>query len=505
MKKKILLAGLLLILAALIIIAENETPSWSQYQEEYFQEQIAGLQAQLGAARDNAEKSRLQQEIAAYQKRKPEIIDLVLPDGKVERCKTCHVGLEEISSSHPSNTFGCAVCHGGNPLSLDKATAHAQMYGGGHPGSLNVAALSCGGTGANGVLCHAGNPEEAKNEVDLVKTSIMSTKAGELSVLRRMFGYDKTEEVPGLSKGQVAALYPNPLPGRANQQDFQQNCLRQCHQSGGDLPVLTTANNGSWSGAPEQDGTQAKGQAGAQSKIQGSGCETCHVLTNPAHTYTGTDTTMKSNNIGYGMVHSLTTQIPYTQCNQCHNQGNHDPVNLNFALRSDMTKVIRDWKSGDTTWLDRVQDYYLPGEIFARCEVSLDCIDCHTRQDVMGDGKLHTSQYEAVHLQCQDCHGTKENLPQTKKIVDSHDLAFEEQITNPKFPALKVGDEILVTGKGEELPFIRHQGNEWLQSSRVTGQTFKVPLVYGSKCQQSLLEQGADSCHKCHDRSASHP
>lgn len=174
-------------------------------------------------------------------------------------------------------------------------------------------------------------------------------------------------------------------------------------------------------------------------------------------------------------------------------------------MRSDMTKVIGDWKTGDTNWLDRVKDYYLPGEIFAQCEVSLDCIDCHTRQDVMGDNQLHTSQYDAVHLQCQDCHGNKGSLPKTKQIVDPKDLAFEEQITNPKFPKLNVGDEILVTGKGEELPFIRHQGNDWVQSSRVTGKTFKIPLVYGSECQQSLLEQGADSCHKCHNRSASHP
>ncbi|WP_407308483.1 hypothetical protein [Desulfosporosinus sp. SB140] len=505
MKKTFVLTSLLLILVALIALIEVSTPSWSQYQKEYFKEQIASLQVQLGSAKDNAKKGQLQEEIASYQKRKPEIIDLVLPDGKVERCKTCHIGIEEISSSHPSNTFGCTVCHGGNPLSLDKAMAHAQMYGGGHPGSLDVASLSCGGTGENNVACHAGNPEQAKNEVDLVKTSIMSTKAGELSAVRRMFGYDKTNDIPGLTKGQVAALYPNPLQGRANQKDFQQNCLSQCHQSGGDLPVSTTTNNVSLKGTQEQDGTQVKGQAETQSKIQGNGCETCHVLTNPTHTYIGTDTTMKTNNIGYGMTHSLTTQILYTQCNQCHNQGNHDPLKMSFAFRSDMTKVINDWKSGVTNWLDRVQDYYLPGEIFAKCEVSLDCIDCHTRQDVMGDNKLHTSQYDAVHLQCQDCHGTKETLPKTKQIVDPNDLAFEEQITNPKFPKLKIGDEILVTGKGEELPFIRHQGNDWIQNSRVTGQTFQIPLVYGSKCQQSLLEQGADSCHKCHDRSATHP
>ena len=174
-------------------------------------------------------------------------------------------------------------------------------------------------------------------------------------------------------------------------------------------------------------------------------------------------------------------------------------------MRADLAQVISDWKTGEMTWLTRLRDYYLPGEIFAKCEVSLDCIDCHTRQDVMGDDKLHTSQYDAVHLQCQDCHGTKEKLPQTKKIENLNDPAFEEQITNPKFPALQIGDAVLMTAKGEELSFIRHTGNNWVQTSRVTGKTFKVPLVVGSKCQQIPDEQGADSCHKCHARSALHP
>ncbi|MFZ3372540.1 MAG: hypothetical protein WA131_05910, partial [Desulfitobacteriaceae bacterium] len=306
-----------------------------------------------------------------------------------------------------------------------------------------------------------------------------------------------TKDVPGLAKGRVASLYPNPLQGRPDENVFKQDCLSQCHQSGGNLPVPT--NN------PQQRTVQSNENSVSNDKIQGNGCAACHVLTNPTHTYIGDDTTIKANNIDHGMLHRLTTQIPYTQCNQCHNQGNHDALNMGFTIRSDMAKVTRDWTAGDLTWTDRLSDYYLPGELFARCEVSLDCIDCHTRQDVMGDGEFYTSQHDAVHIQCFDCHGTKEKIPLTKKIENSNDLAYEEQITNPQFPALQIGDEILMTAKGEELPFLRHNGQNWIQSSRVTGKTFKIPLVFGSKCKQVLTEQGADFCHKCHDRSALNP
>lgn len=505
MKKTFLLASLLLILIVMLTLKQESNPKWGKYQKEYFTEQTNQLQLELGTLTDETKKKQLQQEIVSFQDRKPEIINLVLPDGKVERCQTCHIGIEEISNSHPSNTVGCAVCHGGNPLSLDETTAHAQMLGGGHPGSLTSASLSCGGIGANGVACHSGNHEPEENLVDLVKTSIMSTKAGELSVVRMTFGLDKTKEVPGLTKGQVAYLYPSPLQGRANEGSFQQNCLSQCHQSGGELPAPLAQGTPITSKSPREGVSQSKNMSKSNDKIQGNGCEACHVLTNPTHTYIGEDTTIKGNQGSHGMVHSITTQIPYTQCNQCHNQGSHDPIKMEFSVRSDMTKVIRGWTAGDLTWADRLSDYYLPGELFARCEVSLDCIDCHTRQDVMGDGEFYTSQHDAVHIQCLDCHGTKVQLPLTKQVENPNDLMFQEHITNPEFPVLKIGDEIVMTTKGEELPFLRHNGDTWIQTSRVTGKTFNIPLVLGSSCQQTIDQQGADSCHKCHDRTALHP
>jgi len=505
MKKILLLASLLLLLIVMLALKQGSNPQWGTYQKKYFTEQVFKLQVELGKVNDESKKKQIQQEIVSYRNSKPEIINLVLPNGKVERCKTCHIGIEEISNSHPSNTFGCAVCHGGNPLSLDETTAHAQMFGGGHPGSLNIASLSCGGTGANGMSCHSGNHEPTKNLVDLVKTSIMATKAGELSVVRMTFGLDKTKEVPGLTKGQVAFLYPDPLQGRPNEGSFQQNCLNQCHQSGGKLPVPLYQGIPITSNSLEEGVSQSKKTSKSDGKIQANGCESCHVLTNPSHTYIGNDTTIEGNKSGHGMVHRITTQIPYTQCNQCHNQGSHDPIKMAFSTRPDMVKIVRDWMSGDTTWTDRLSDYYLPGELFAKCEVSLDCIDCHTRQDVMGDGKFYTSQHDAVHIQCLDCHGTKEKLPLTKKVENPNDLMFKDQITNPVFPALKIGDEILMTAKGEELPFLRHNGDNWIQTSRVTGKTFKIPLVLGSNCKQTTEEQGADSCHKCHDQTALHP
>lgn len=490
MNKKLFLGTLLLLLVIILGLKQEQNPIWAEYQKKYFIEQKKILQAQLETAQDEKTKALLQNEITGWENRKPEIINIVLPNGKVERCKTCHIGIEEISSSHPSNTFGCTVCHGGNPLSLDKQTAHAQMLGTAHPGSLDVASLSCGSTGPNGEACHSQNHEQADNEVDLVKSSLMSTKVGELSVVRMMFGLDKTKDVPNLGKNDVAIQYSHPLMGLPQEKEFQESCLSMCHQGGsGHLPNLLEV---------MKNGTAGQANVNNNNQNTAHGCEVCHVLTNPEHTYQGSDTAMKGFETGHGMTHQLTTQIPYTQCNQCHNEGIHDPIQMKFTYRSDLGKVVDDWKTGNKDWDSRLADYYLPGELFAKCEVSLDCIDCHTRQDVMGDGNKWTSQYDAVHIQCADCHGTKTSNPLTKTIENMNDLAFEEKVTNPVFPELKVGDQILMTKKGEELPFARQKGQNWFIYSRVSGESTKIPLVMGSSCQQNPEEQNADSCHKCH-------
>lgn len=482
MEKKIGLVTILLLLVILLGLLQEQNPAWVKYQQEYFTTQKKQLQNQFATTTEEKTKTEIQNELESLSKRKPEIVNIVLPNGQVERCKTCHIGIEEISPSHPSNTFGCTICHGGNPLSVDKVTAHAQMLGTGHPGSLDVASLSCGSTGPNGEACHSKNSAQQNNEVDLVKTSIMSTKAGELSSVRMTYGIDQTNTVPNLSLNGVASHYSHPLAGLPKEKGFQESCLNMCHQGGGGI-------------LPENSGFTDKAKV---NQVTAQGCETCHILTNPQHTYQGNDTAMKGFEAGHGMLHQLSAQIPYTQCNQCHNQGIHDPISMKFSYRSDLAQVVQDWQTGNKNWINRITDYYLPGEVFAKCEVSLDCIDCHTRQDVMGDGKLWTSQYDAVHIQCADCHGTINQQPLIKTITNSDDPAYEEKITNPVFPELKSGDQIVMTKKGEEMPFIRQQGQDWFLYSRVDGERFKIPQVKGSQCKQDPQEQNADSCHKCH-------
>lgn len=361
-------------------------------------------------------------------------------------------------------------------MSLDEKTAHEGMFGGGHPGQLETARLSCGGGSAAG-QCHSGNKREIDNQVDLMTTSLMASKGGELSMTRYMFGLDIPPKVL-LKPGETASKLQAPFNNRIEESKFQQNCLTVCHQAEGKLPEQQT---------------------------QAHGCESCHVLSNSEHTYEGEDVTLSRQKSGYGAVHKITVQIPYTQCNQCHNQGEYKLYTMDFIPRHDLEQVKAspspDKESLETRW----QNVYSPGLVFTRCEVNLDCIDCHTRKEAMGDGEMPVSEWKTLKIQCRDCHGTTASQPQEWTVTDKSDIAWSETRLNPLFPPLKSGDVILKTSQGEELPYVRLENGQWFSYRKTNGEKFLIPQVMESRCRQKPDKQSSDDCHKCHDVSKNKP
>ena len=371
--------------------------------------------------------------------------------GQVERCLTCHNGIEPVSASHPTSEFGCVSCHDGNgDIALDKDAAHAGMVV--NPGSLDTAQQYCG-------ECHAA-------QVATVPRSLMSTYAGAISMIRRGFGLQPDGQAQqtihgfgGLHPFSPAENDPQPV------QDFAANC-QTCHVSA----------------LPEQIDT----------RYRSTGCSTCHVLYDADGLYTGGDPTIPKDEPGHGATHTFTTAIPYTQCNHCHNQGTYSLRTMTFTPRPDMPSP--DSLTGDAK---RYHDYYQPGTEFTQCEWELDCIDCHTQQEVMGDGMIHNNKAEAQYVQCATCHGTLDSLPPTHTITLEDDIARIRAGLNPNL-SLAVGDTIMVTERGEPLYHIRQVDGGWQLTGKVTGITYDLPLVQGSACLQKPDEQSSASCHQCH-------
>jgi hypothetical protein len=306
------------------------------------------------------------------------------------------------------------------------------------------------------VSCHSGSAQDNRDHIQRVLTSVQTTYAGAISQIRYTFGaqpdlnarygieaiqaYQETNSkaLPSLLKFDPAQESLPPVIA------FATNCLN-CHLRSDPLP-----------------GTQYN---------RFTGCAACHTPT--------------ANQDPEQSIHKLTTAISYTQCNTCHNRGNYNLASMHFEPRTDQPA-------------DRLHDYYQPIAQFTRCEWTLDCADCHTRHEAMGDGNLYGSKADIRYIQCRTCHGTLDGLPLTRTIQSPDDLALRMAFLNPVID-LKVGDTILVTDKGEPLWNIRKLPDGTYELfGKAGGQRFTFKPVKGTACQQKPDQQESRYCHECH-------
>ena len=302
--------------------------------------------------------------------------------GESEYCLTCHADLPEISASHPVKTFGCVSCHGGERLALDADLAHSTMRGGANPSDLSVVEASCGGTN-----CHSGSEAENRNHIQRVTTSVQSTYAGAIANIRFTFGaqtdlnahFGINAVTDDETRTGITSLSTFDPSSEVNPfiKEFGENCLT-CHLNA----------------------TPREGDVYARQ----TGCAACHTPLFDSPPIFG------ENGGSQKGVHTLTTAIPYTQCNACHNRGNYDLRTMTFDERADQPT-------------NRLQGYYQPIAQFTKCEYTLDCVDCHTRSEVMGDGDIHANQKDIQYVQCKTCHGTPTELPLTKTLTDPNDIS----------------------------------------------------------------------------------
>ena len=392
--------------------------------------------------------------------------------GQPELCLTCHAGIEEISPSHPVETFGCVICHGGNALALDKDIAHASLRGGKNPSDFSVVEASCGGS-----QCHSGSATDYNDHIQRAMTSIQATYAGAIAQVRRAFGaqpddvarygiYAVTAEhvtseraVPQLARFDPAALGdPQPVIG------FYETCLK-CHLS--TEPVMQPY------------------------YYRSTGCAACHVTYNSDGLYRGNDPTIDKTQAGHATAHRLTTVVPYSTCDACHNRGNYSLRQMAFLPRNDLPAT------GAPLPEDRLRDYYQPIGQFTKCEWELDCIDCHTSTEAMGDGNLYSSKFDIEYMRCKTCHGTLTELPVMTTITDTNDVEFRRAQLNGNY-TLAVGDTVILTQRGEKLGAIKFVDGKFIETLKVSGQQLAIPLVMGSACQQKPDQQESRYCHECH-------
>jgi mono/diheme cytochrome c family protein len=147
--------NVLLFVLMVAAIVKDSRHEWEGYQKNYYKMEVAEVQSKLANAKTDAEKDSLQKELKFWKSQPVEIKQIIVPAlDRVDRCITCHVGMDtlvnptgtndfkeapyaapadEVHRLHPGEKFGCAVCHGGQGLATTVKAAHGEVEHWEHP------------------------------------------------------------------------------------------------------------------------------------------------------------------------------------------------------------------------------------------------------------------------------------------------------------------------------------------------------------------------------------
>ncbi len=366
-------------------------------------------------------------------------------------CGTCHEGLEDM---HPSSPVTCVQCHGGDATQGDMTKAHVtprsrvpgdertlgQSFDPEYlrfrdPGDLRAAPTSCGPCHQRAVydVRHSLHASTAGHLGDgLYENGVVDRKGPAFSVFPV-----RDELPPDLERPEGAVPFLKQIPGFRTGGDPMRVSTHFT-----DLPRKTCMQCHLWS-----RGRAVRGRAGMDGDYRGEGCSACHVPYADDGLSLSRDRTIDKYEPGHPKEHRMVRFPETSTCTRCH----YGDASIGLSFRGLAQPVPGMPQSPDAPGLHRKRlngVYYIDDPASTPADVhhqrGMHCVDCHTRNDTMGDGFLYTRMEDATEIQCQSCHGD--------------------------WTAYATG----LTRKGSRLPHLEMTDGKVFLKSRVTGKRHRV-------------------------------
>ncbi len=281
--------------------------------------------------------------------------------GYVEMCLNCHADTH-LDAAHDAKVVGCSPCHLGNALAIDKEKAHLGMVL--NPGDLRVVEKTCGVEG-----CHPADPHKVKN-------SLMATNRGILSTLLYYWG-ERNSQNADITVEQLLKSGETSLA-----LDYFRKLCATCHlwKRKNDMP-----------------------DAPAFFNEKGGGCTACHSVPGKnGGQVTGKGKKKKPHPL-------IIKKIPEENCIRCHNRSGR--IGISY------TGIFESEGYGTPYEKGHLSSQRLPGNRFylkiaedIHHKKKMACIDCHTREEVMGNGSSYAHYEEQLEIGCTVCHSEKPGL-----------------------------------------------------------------------------------------------
>ena len=370
--------------------------------------------------------------------------------GRREGCLICHLPMEGFLPAHDPRAIGCASCHMGEPFTMKKASAHKGMIL--VPGNMAEASRTCGTE-----KCH---PSLSRN----IRTSLMATGRGMVSVDRFVFG--ETDSPNG--DGDLSRL------GHGPADEHLRKLCASCHLA---------------KRKPEP--------APITERSRGGGCTACHLHYSES---------AKEQLYAYRQTAKLPTPHPKLtikitggHCFGCHSRSGR--ISTNYEGWHETS-----WRPGQVPHNASTRRILQDGRVFVRrapdihFERGMECIDCHTWREAMGDGKTYLHEEGQVEISCEDCHPT-----QGVKTVPTKDLkGIDAKIIKRRKTLADISNHVLTVKTQKPLLNVYVDGEgKVVVKGKNSGRIYhpKRPLPV---CSTGIYGHERLTCGSCHTAWAPH-
>ncbi len=439
-------------------------------------------------------------------------------------CVQCHEGIENIrdpqskmmeeiykvaeKAGHQGND--CIVCHGGNPMTMVKERAHRgtveyflenkgpkAYYPA--PGSTWINENTCG-------MCHQ---EQVKAQMN----SLMMTEQGKIQGALWSFG---AKEGYNHTVGTYATKNPEDPHKRLGTDAYKQYMTELSELEPQGFPSeMTTLPEAPTAEEIEKDPslavytylrqeclrchTGSKGRA-KRGDFRGIGCASCHIPYSNNGFYEGGDKQI-SKNPGHLLVHSIQSSrdakvkvhdveysgVPVETCSTCHNRGKRIGVSYQGLMETEYQATYDEEGNGQPKLHTK---RYLHMQEDVHYKKGMLCQDCHTSNDMHGDGFLSGANLGAVEIECQDCHGTTSAYPWELPLGYSDEFNDTVKSGAPRGTAKSVA-EYLKMGSVSEAPegyILSARGNPITKAVRM-GDKIMMHLASGKDLELTPLKK----------------
>jgi len=376
--------------------------------------------------------------------------------GDGSTCADCHRDLEPASATHPE----CVSCHGGDPLEPEEKASHRSMFGPKNPADPKSWDKTCG-------KCHPYQLKRVQASLMYTNTGIIknsqATWEGEDGIL-----YATREEAVYNAEGEPLTLQGVTQLDNLSGELYRKSCSL-CH--------IGVDSNRVWSAS------------------HSSGCSACHFPYNDNATYQGADATVKGK-WKHSASHAMAALPDNKVCVRCHNRSGR--IALSYE----------GWNDGNNSQVPTRQGFLGPKIISGARNVThiqadihhekgLECIDCHTSRDVMGDGYAYENMYLQTEITCEDCHGSATEPPQVEVIVRENEEVLRESANYPR--RMQQNDAMVLTAKGRKYSNVfQEDGKIWVQGKR-DGKLHESKVITGTP-EHTVMGHERMECYSCHSR-----